>query len=895
MGSETDHRFSSGEGSAGGLHPAAFVGRAVELGMFDAALERAVRFRAPQFVIAVGDLGAGKTRLWAEWLAEVAGPGVRIARVALSAPGSAQNRGNLVGSLLRQRFGIAPHFSAEAALVQFRGEIRRVFADRHVAEVAALLGRFLGFDLRESPLSHAISGAPGQGRELARAVLCRFLEQDARDAPLVLAVDDLHLADDESLEILERIPAELGPSSLVLLATTRQDLMLRRPQWGSVGSTSIRIDLGPLRQDAVGAMIRSVLDIEGGEPVPEALVERVSVESGGNPYLVEQLLHVYRRHGVLVPHAEGGWWFDAERDAAAAIPLGPEDVAQARVESLSPIERAVLARAATFGQVFWTGGVVALGRVSTEPSDPVSVFGPDQSILDLRDILDDLGQRDFLQRAAESSLPGDAEWLFRHAGDVDLILAAVDPTALAQMRRFAAQWLESRGGAGREARFEMLGRLYEDGGDSRRAAYCFLSAAEDAGRRAEAERALSLYLRAVRLLETDDAVAKMDALYALGDLAARLGRTREALAHFGEMLVISWRLDLPSKGGAAHGRIARLHATLGEHQAALGHLDVARALFEAAGDLAGIASTLDDMGRVHLLNGAPETSLEFHRAAFQVRDQIGDDRGKGLALARMGQVEHETGDLIAAEGHVRQAIELRRRAGDRQGMVASLLELGALERDLGRVERAMAILDEAWALARDLGERLYECSIAIALGDCWLTRARPTEARPFFMEAKEIARQFGAKALLAEASRGLAEVELAAGEGLEARDEARAAFELADAIGAAPLAGAALRVMATAVGSGTPGDSDLGGAREMFDRAVELLTNAASELELGRTLAAYADFEARAGRKSVARELRRQSGLIRMKTRAASTSPVERPRPTRPLSTGPLLSELAEV
>ncbi|HEY8926606.1 MAG TPA: hypothetical protein VIU64_19620, partial [Polyangia bacterium] len=301
------------------------------------------------------------------------------------------------------------------------------------------------------------------------------------------------------------------------------------------------------------------------------------------------------------------------------------------------------------------------------------------------------------------------------------------------------------------------------------------------------------------------------------------------------------------------------------------------------------------MGRVHLLNGAPEMSLEFHRAAFQVRDQLGDDRGKGLALARMGQVEHETGDLIAAEGHVRQAIELRRRAGDRQGMVASLLELGALERDLGRVERAMAILDEAWALARDLGERLYECSIAIALGDCWLTQARSTEARSFFVEAKEIARQFGAKALLAEASRGLAEVELAAGEGLEARDEARAAFELADAIGAAPLAGAALRVMATAVGSGTPGDSDLGGAREMFDRAVELLTNAGSELELGRTLAAYADFEARAGRKSVARELRRQAGLIRTKTRAPSTAPAERSRSSRTFSSGPLLSELAEV
>jgi tetratricopeptide (TPR) repeat protein len=238
----------------------------------------------------------------------------------------------------------------------------------------------------------------------------------------------------------------------------------------------------------------------------------------------------------------------------------------------------------------------------------------------------------------------------------------------------------------------------------------------------------------------------------------------------------------------------------------------------------------------------------------------------------MGQVEHEMGDLLAAEGHVRQAIDLRRRAGDRPGMVASLLELGALERDLGRLDRAIAILEEARKLARDGGERLFECSIAIALGDCWLHEGRPVDARPCFIEAKEIARQFGAKLLLCDASRGLAEVELARGEAIDARDEASAAFELAERIGAPSVAGAALRVVASAVGLGAPGDAELGGAREMFDRAIEVLSNASAELELGRAFAAYAEFEERGGRKAAALELRRQANLIRDQARTAGTS-----------------------
>jgi hypothetical protein len=80
----------------------------------------------------------------------------------------------------------------------------------------------------------------------------------------------------------------------------------------------------------------------------------------------------------------------------------------------------------------------------------------------------------------------------------------------------------------------------------------------------------------------------------------------------------------------------------------------------------------------------------------------------------------------------------------------------------------------------------------------------------------------------------------------------------------------------------------------MFDRAVEILSNAASELELGRTLAAYAEFEARAGRKAASRELRRQANLIREKTRTAGSS--ERSRRGLAISApAALLSELGEV
>jgi len=847
-----------------------FHGRDAELAELDAALDRAVRFQAPQTITILGALGFGKTRLVDEWLRANEGAGLRVVRATAAGAGavSAAAPRALVASLLRARFQLDGAPDSEAALSWFRSQLQGVFGDRRVADVASLLGDFLGFEMAESPLVQALVGKPEQGAELSRAVLCRFLEQDAREQPLVLVAEDLQDADDASLDLIAELGAELGEAPILIVTTARPDLLVRRPSWGRTAGSFVRVELAPLARGALSAIIGDTL---GADEVAPELLDRAAVESGGSPFLLEQLLGVYRTHGILAAETEeGAWLFDAERASRETMALTGDEAAEMRLAALTAAERDVLARGAVFGGVFWTGGVVALGRLGGAPADEAAVFAPDPAIAEIRQILESLAERAYLTRLPESELPGETAWGFRSTLEQARVEAAVDPELERRRRVFAAQWLESRGGPAREQRLEALARLYEGAGDARRAAYCLVTAAADARARLLVDRAHVLYSAAVGLLGLDDAVAKMDALYALGDVAQRLGRTREALGHFGEMLRLAWRLDLPAKGGAAHGRLGRLHGTLGAHKQALVHLELARELFELAGDAPGVAAALDDVGRIHLLSGAPDASLACHRAALTVRERLGDVRGRALTLARMGQVEQETGALDDAAAHFREALALRRQVGDRQGEIASLLDLGALQLDLGRVAAAVALLDEGRGLARERGERLFEASFGIQLGECHLTVGQPRLARAEFDSARELARQFGARVLLSEATRGLAEAELALGDPRRARDDARTAFEIAERIGAAPLVGAALRVVGAAVGMGAPGEAELGGAREMFDRAVEILSNAGAELELARTLASYAEFEARVGRRDTALELRRQADLIRDRSRGGA-------------------------
>ena len=839
---------------------AGFVGRRAEWAALDEGLGRAVRFNAPQTVTIVGADGLGKSRLLDEWLAGHQGQDLRIVRAAVGpAVAASAPRGALIAHLLRVRFGLA-ELGPEEALLQFRGQLQEVFGDRRISELSTLLGRYLGFDAPESPLGSALAGRPEQGAELARAVLGRFFEQDAAQRPLVIIGENLQDADDDSLTEIESLAADLADAPILIVATARPELLVRRPGWGHGGGNHTRIDLQPLTRMEIDLLVGSSLG--GTDAAPAGLGEQVANASGGNPFLARQLLRAYREHGILVAGA-GGWRFDEERAARQHPAATREEVAHAHITVLTPAERDVLSRGAIFGDQFWTGGVVALGRLGASPPDEAAVFAPDPTITEIQQILESLRERGFLERVETSSIPEEIAWSFCQPLERHLLETEAASELGRRRKAFAAQWLESRGGDAREQRLESLARLYEEAGDVRRAAYCYVTAAGLARDHLLLDRAHALYLAGIRHLELDDAVTKMDALYAAGDVAARLGRTRESVGLFQEMLRLAWRLDLPAKGGAAHGRIGRLLSTLGENARARSHLELAQKLFEVAGDWPGVAAALDDVGRIHFLMGEPEQSLERHRSALAVREQLGDERGRSLTLSRLGQVLRATGALSAAGDNFRAALDLRRRISNLPGVIASLLDLGALERDLGRRPEALSLLGEGRDLARASGERLHECSLSIEIGDCHLGDLQPHAALAEFQAAREIARQFGARALLSEATRGIAEAELALGEAARARDDARSAFEIAERAGAPPLAGAALRVAASAVGAGAPGESDLGGAREMFDRAVEVLTSAGAELELARTLDAYAEFEDRSGRDETASELRRQAGLIR--------------------------------
>ena len=255
---------------------APLVGRSSELKLLEEELRRSAagEFRS---VLLVSDPGLGKTRLAADFLERN-----RRRRVGLSARAYPLGR-------------TAP-FSLWAE--SFESHLRGLPA----TEVERLCGGFLD-DL--AGLLHSVASAKGSvlQREIPRhrvfeglAVLMANL---ARQAQLVVLLDDFHLADASSWEVLTYLSRNLAEARVLIIAAARAGQLADRPEGVEIlhaleqQGALHRMNLTPLGSEAVSDLARAVL----GHPPPGPLVRWLTNRSGGNPLFALELLQALLEEG----------------------------------------------------------------------------------------------------------------------------------------------------------------------------------------------------------------------------------------------------------------------------------------------------------------------------------------------------------------------------------------------------------------------------------------------------------------------------------------------------------------------------------------------------------------------------------------------------------------------
>ncbi|GAA1737399.1 LuxR family transcriptional regulator [Isoptericola hypogeus] len=383
---------ATGTAAPPGVSTAGFVGRGDERRALVEALAT-----TPAVAVVAGESGIGKTRLVAELLADPAMVDRRRVVGACRRIGDPFPLGPVVQ-------GLAPHGEALAGAT--------------LSPVAGALRPLL------PELSHVLPEPPPplDDRLADRHRLFRGLvEVLGALGPVLLVVEDLHWADDQTLEFLGHLTTD-PPPGLALVMTFRDgetDASARLVATSVPSDVAqVHLDLAPLDLDETRVLAARFLEFDG---LSSEFVAYLWERTSGLPLAVEELLALMQSRGTLVRHGSG--WVRRALDELD-VPRRIRDAVLERVGRMSVPARAVLETAAVLQVPQPLDVLVATsGR-----NDDEVLAGLDEG-LDERLLVD-----------------GDAGVRFRHVLAAQAVYESIPATRRRQLHGRAAEALEPRAG-----------------------------------------------------------------------------------------------------------------------------------------------------------------------------------------------------------------------------------------------------------------------------------------------------------------------------------------------------------------------------------------------------------------------------------------------------------------
>jgi DNA-binding CsgD family transcriptional regulator len=492
------------------------------------------------------------------------------------------------------------------------------------------------------PLGPLLDVAAAAGGRLAAAadedaspgaLVAALAEELRRSAPAILVVEDLHWADDATLDAIRLLARRLDSLPALVAVTYRDDEIDRvhpaRVLLGELaGRDGVeRVGVHALSADAVATLAQ-------GQDVDVALLHR---RTGGNPFFVTEVLASHDapvpatvRDAVLARAARLDGIARTVLDAVAIVPTRAE---LWLLEALTGPSLAALERCLASGMLTVEGRTVGfrheIARAAVESALPL-----DRAVGLHRTALAALAasaRPDPARLAHHAEMAGDADAVLEHAPVAGERAARVGSHSEAAAQ--FARALRFADGIAPERRAELLDRRsYEcyltdripEATEARRLALEAHAAAGNALQQGEAHR----WLSRLAWFTGDNETAEREAVAAV-ELLSRLPVGRELAMAYSNMAQLRM-LDSDRAGASGWGRRAvELAEALGETEilaAALNNLGTAElrggsadglAMLERSLQLAGAAGLEDHVARAH--TNLASAAVEIRRYALAER------------------------------------------------------------------------------------------------------------------------------------------------------------------------------------------------------------------------------------------------------------------------------------
>jgi class 3 adenylate cyclase/tetratricopeptide (TPR) repeat protein len=611
---------------------------------------------------------------------------------------------------------------------------------------AQFIGALLGYQIA-SPDLEALRNDPQQVSDRALAYMIEYFKAASALRPAVLLFEDLHWADNSSLDAIQRLGLASEGQRLLIVGVTRPGLLERRPRWGEGQDFHTRLELRPLSRLNSRQLITQILCKV--EQVPNSLRELVANVAEGNPLYVEELVKtLIEEQVIIIPDSSGEspepqWQVDEARLANLQVPPTLMGVLQARLDGLPLAERSLLQCAAVVGRVFWDR---ALRQIIAQEA------GGEESAASLEQSLEALRRRELVFHRETSAFADVQEYIFKHA----VLREVAYEGLLKRLRRSyhaqVAEWLIETSGE-RVGEFAgLIGEHLELAEDRSRALEFMQQAAQGAAARYANAEAVDYYTRALALLPEGELQARWEMLLGrekmldllgqraaqqqdldeLERLAAELGtpaiQARSALARanyyyrtseFAESIVAA-KLALeftravadPLLEAEARWVWSASLWRLDRNPEATEQAETALALAQRVPGRTGRyweAEILRMLANLCVGTTNPQKAYQYFEDSLRLSQESGNRRSEAASLNAIGYLAlYYEVDYERARTYLEQALRITREIGDRAAERNPLGNLGAICEWLGDDAQALVYYEQALHSARETGDLIGE-------------------------------------------------------------------------------------------------------------------------------------------------------------------------------------------
>ena len=578
-----------------------------------------------------------------------------------------------------------------------------------------------------------------------------WLETEATDRPLALWLEDLHWADDATLELLGSLLEGLESVPLAIVVTFRPPHDGRGPTSALEATSSsvdrVTIELERLDRDAVAKLIERRVGRSG---VSSSCADAIADHTGGNPLFVVETVDELVERGTI----------DGQR---GGYPTSLDDV------PLPGVVQSTISR--RFDRLDEeTRGLLDLGAVigETVPFDLLAAVDdrPPHQLRAHADVLVD----GHVWRAVE-----DDRYQFVSNVLRSTVLDEFEADRRRGLERRVADVLADRA----DPPYGELARRYDRAGDGERALEYAMKAGDEARNVYANDLAAEHYERAVSLArELGREAATLDALEALGTLHGVRGEYDEADKYF---RYIRSQTDDPVRIRRSYRFQARMRFELNEH-AESAELSRRGLAVGGGAETVETAWLYNYLGSAQNKRGNLEAATDTFSTQLELARELEDDHLVGRALQNLGTCELNRGELESGVEFLERARRVLEGAETGRPLIGCLNDLGVAYSNVGDLEAAEATLEEAADAARTSGHVSAQLYVLNNLGTIAYVRCHWTDARAYYDELRTLGERVDNRSVLRSATTNEGMIAMATGSLETAREKLELGLEISRSV-----------------------------------------------------------------------------------------------------------------